>query len=118
MKSKVLMLYLLIPTIWVHSQTSLDGITMDYGNYKVGFRHYVTNDHTRTYRRLYDWNNKKITRPIPLSLWYPSTDSSNVSDPLTVLDYMEIFKEEEEWEYLPNEQILNWFYYPNTLENR
>jgi dienelactone hydrolase len=31
---------------------------------------------------------------------------------------MEILKKEEEWEWLPNEQILNWFYYPNTAANR
>ncbi|MCG8329790.1 MAG: hypothetical protein MI974_18990 [Chitinophagales bacterium] len=37
---------------------------------------------------------------------------------MTVLDYMEILKEEEEWEHLPNEQILNWFYYQNTSINR
>jgi hypothetical protein len=37
---------------------------------------------------------------------------------MTVLAYMKILKQEEEWEYLPDEQILNWFYYPNTRENR
>lgn len=31
---------------------------------------------------------------------------------------MEILKGEEEWEYLPNEQILNWFYYSNTPQNQ
>ncbi|MEM9686148.1 MAG: CocE/NonD family hydrolase, partial [Bacteroidota bacterium] len=38
---------------------------------------------------------------------------------MTILDYMEILKEEEEWEYLPNEYILNWFHYlKNTPENQ
>ncbi|MCR9228572.1 MAG: prolyl oligopeptidase family serine peptidase [Flavobacteriaceae bacterium] len=39
-------------------------------------------------------------------------------EPLAVVDYLEILKEEEEWEHLPNEQILNWFYYPNTPANQ
>lgn len=34
------------------------------------------------------------------------------------LDYFQILKEEEEWEYLPNEQLLNWFYYSNTPANQ
>ena len=39
-------------------------------------------------------------------------------EPLTVLDYFEVLKEEEEWEHLPNDQILNWFYYANTPANQ
>lgn len=31
---------------------------------------------------------------------------------------MEILKVEEEWEHLPNEQILNWFNYENNTQNR
>lgn len=37
---------------------------------------------------------------------------------MQVLDYLEILKEEEEWENLPNEQILNWFYYANNPANQ
>ena len=59
-----------------------------------------------------------MPRPLPVSLWYPSDISTPEVAPMTVLNYLEILKEEEEWEHLPNEQILNWFYYPNTPENR
>ncbi|WP_242535613.1 tetratricopeptide repeat protein [[Muricauda] lutisoli] len=51
-------------------------------------------------------------------MWYPSKQNVADSKPLQVIHYFEILKEEEEWEYLPNEQILNWFYYPNTPANR
>src|SRR5690606_16121557 len=88
------------------------------GKYNVGFRHYTTADSTRTYSRIFDYTNKKIVRPIPVSIWYPSEQNVVNSEPLRVLDYLEMLKEEEEWEHLPNEQILNWFYYSNTPANQ
>lgn len=108
---------ILITTI-TNGQTSLDEIDLNIGNYKVGFKHYNTSDSTRTYTRIYDYNNQKIPRPIPISIWYPSNQDTNGKEQLNVLNYLEILKQEEEWEHLPNEQILNWFYYPNTPENQ
>jgi dienelactone hydrolase len=55
---------------------------------------------------------------MPISIWYPSNDSTKDLNPITILNYMEILKQEEEWEHLPNEQILNWFYYTNTPANQ
>lgn len=101
-----------------HGQTSLKDIALINGQQNVGFDHYITSDHTRTYKRIYDWNNRSIPRPIPVSIWYPGNKVPNDINPMLVLEYMEILKEEEEWEYLPNEQILNWFYYPNTGNNQ
>ena len=102
----------------VIGQTSLSKIGLNNGKYKVGFRHYTTSDSTRTYNRIYDFTNQKIPRPIPISIWYPSEQNIVGKEQFKVLDYLEILKEEEEWEYLPNEQILNWFYYANTPENQ
>ena len=99
-------------------QTSLKAIDLEKGKLTVGFRHYVASDSTRTYKRVYDWNTQSIPRPIPISIWYPAIQIPDEKEPLTILDYMAILKEEEEWEYLPNEQILNWFYYPNTVANQ
>lgn len=99
-------------------QTSLKEIDLNHGNHIVGFHHYLTSDSTRTYKRLYDWNNESIPRPIPVSIWYPSNEKQNNLKPIKVLNYFEILKEEEEWEYLPREQLLNWFYYPNTTKNQ
>ncbi|NJB71640.1 dienelactone hydrolase [Saonia flava] len=90
---------------------------LNFGNYEVGFKHYTISDSTRTYSRIYDYNNQKIPRPIPVSVWYPSRQNTSGKKRLKVLDYLEVLKEEEEWEHLPNEQILNWFYYYNTPEN-
>jgi len=67
---------------------------------------------------MYDWSNHRIPRPISISVWYPASEKLSKSKRMWVLDYMEILKQEEEWEHLPNDQILNWFYYPNTLDNR
>ncbi|SFR34733.1 Alpha/beta hydrolase family protein [Robiginitalea myxolifaciens] len=105
-------------TCLISAQTSLAEIDLDYGNYTVGFQHYTLSDNTRTYNRIYDYSNEKIARPIPISLWYPAEANSSTITPLKVLDYLEILKEEEEWEHLPNEQILNWFYYANTPQNQ
>ncbi|WP_225444186.1 CocE/NonD family hydrolase [Echinicola arenosa] len=93
-------------------------IGLEHGSHTVGFTHYLASDSTRTYKRIFDWNNNTIPRPIPISIWYPSKATLKGTKPMQVLDYMEILKEEEEWEYLPNEQILNWFNYANTTANQ
>lgn len=98
------------------AQVSLQDIALNFGEHNVGFRHFKSYDSTRTYQRIYDWNNHYLPRPIPISIWYPSSVSSGAT--MKVLDYMEILKEEEEWEHLPNDFILNWFYYANTPENQ
>ncbi|WP_425639436.1 CocE/NonD family hydrolase [Algoriphagus yeomjeoni] len=118
MNSRIILILLIFNASFSFGQTSLEEIALENGAFSVGFRHYVTADSTRTYKRVYDWNNTTIPRPIPVSIWYPSTDHPKQSEARTVLDYMQVLKEEEEWEYLPNEQILNWFYYPNTVENQ
>ncbi|MEL7121619.1 MAG: alpha/beta hydrolase [Bacteroidota bacterium] len=99
-------------------QTSLEQIDLTHGKYKVGFQHYTTSDETRTYTRINDYTNQKIARPISVSIWYPSSQNTTNIKPLSILNYFEVLKEEEEWEYLPNEQLLNWFYYYNTPENQ
>lgn len=110
-------LLLLLQSSLLFAQVSLKDIALENGAHSVGFRHYSTTDSTRTYKRTFDWNNQRIFRPLPVSIWYPSIEKKNATT-MTVLAYMEILKEEEEWEHLPNEQILNWFYYPNTPENK
>jgi dienelactone hydrolase len=97
---------------------SLAEIDLDYGPHQVGFIHYITNDSTRTYYRSGDWTTESIFRPIPISIWYPANLDISAKKPISVLDYMEILKQEEEWENLPSDQILNWFYYQNTPENQ
>lgn len=114
----ILLLLTLFQANLTAAQTSLEKIDLKNGKYQVGFHHYTTSDSTRTYSRVFDYTNKKIARPIPVSIWYPSEENLNNAEPLQVVDYLEILKEEEEWEHLPNEQILNWFYYPNTRANQ
>jgi len=113
-----LFIFFIFQTSIINGQTSLNDIDLNNGKYKVGFRHYTTSDSTRTYSRTYDYSNQKIARPIPVSIWYPSEQKVGNIQPMKILDYFEILKEEEEWEYLPNEQILNWFYYSNTRANQ
>jgi len=118
MRLSVLIVLMFFQVNLIYGQTSLNEIDLNIGKHKVGFRHYTTIDSTRTYSRIYDYTNQKIARPIPVSIWYPSIQDANGKEKLHVLDYLEILKEEEEWEYLPNEQILNWFYYANTPANQ
>ena len=65
-----------------------------------------------------DFTNGNILREIPISVWYPAASPVGSGTRMRVLDYMQILKEEEEWEHLPNDFILDWFYYPNTEENQ
>ncbi|WP_238858011.1 alpha/beta hydrolase [Poritiphilus flavus] len=65
-----------------------------------------------------DFTNESILREIPISIWYPAQGEFSTASSMLVLDYMHILKEEEEWENLPDEHILNWFYYPNTETNQ
>lgn len=118
MRLTALLIFVLFQANIIYGQTSLNEIDLNNGKYKVGFRHYTTSDSTRTYSRIYDYSNKKVTRAIPVSIWYPSEQNIGNKKPVKILDYFEILKEEEEWEYLPNEQILNWFYYSNTPANQ
>jgi dienelactone hydrolase len=118
MRLTILLVLILFQINRIAAQTSLKEIDLENGKYNVGFKHYTTSDSTRTYSRILDYSNKKMARPIPVSIWYPSERNLVDKESLTVLDYLEILKEEEEWEYLPNEQILNWFNYTNTPENQ
>ena len=117
MRLAILITAILLTTI-SNGQTTLKKIDLNFGNYSVGFKHYIIFDSTRTYSRIYDYNNQKTPRPIPTSIWFPSQQNIDGKEQLKVLDYLEILKEEEEWEYLPNDQILNWFYYANTPDNQ
>lgn len=117
MKSLALSTLFSILALCSFAQTSLEQMSLPAGNYEVGFKHYVTSDASRTYNRRYEWSNQHIARPMHIGVWYPAQPGQNASA-MTVLDYMEILKIEEEWEHLPNEFILNWFYYANTPENQ
>ncbi|WP_257659280.1 prolyl oligopeptidase family serine peptidase [Parapedobacter lycopersici] len=118
MKINLFIILLCLGINLTYGQTSLKGIDLKNGNYTVGFTHYLTTDSTRTYTRIFDWSNTSIPRPVPVSVWYPSEANRESVKTMTVLNYMEILKEEEEWEYLPDDQILNWFYYANTPANQ
>mgnify|MGYP001060913615 CR=1 FL=1 len=100
------------------AQVSLKSLALPTGKYQVGFHHYVTHDSTRTYQRIYDLTNKKIARPMHISIWYPAQNNLKEAKRLRVIDYMQIYKEEKEWEHLPNAHILNWFEYQNTKANQ
>lgn len=118
MKLRLVILLLLFQFNTISSQTSLQEIDLEYGSYTVGFKHYTATDSTRTYTVKPIINAKETLRPIPISIWYPSTTTTESIRPMSVLNYMEILKEEEEWEDLPNYFILDWFYYANTPQNQ
>ncbi len=118
MRLLVLITGLLLSTI-SYGQTSLNQIGLEAGKFKVGFKHYTVNDSTRTYRIHNDFNNQHIARPIPISIWYPSKVEDSTFEQLTILSYLEILKEEEEWKNLPNYFLLDWFpFLSNTPENK
>jgi len=119
MRILVLATFILFQVYALQSQTSLKEINLKNGKYKVGFHHYTLIDSTRTYQIKNEFNNQFIYRPVPVSIWYPTNTDTDDSKQLTVLDYLEVLKEEEEWKNLPNEFLLDWFpYLWNTPENK
>ncbi|GGG32521.1 hypothetical protein GCM10011344_36830 [Dokdonia pacifica] len=117
---KLTLLFFFISTLshTLHSQTSLQDLQLENGNYTVGFKHYTAVDSTRTYTPKSDINTTTVFRPIPISIWYPSDAITKNEQSLAILNYMEVLKEEEEWEHLPNYFLLDWFYYKNTPTNQ
>ena len=116
---KFLILCLGCFSFYAMSQTSVKDLSPTMGSYSVGFKHYQTKDPSRTYQPQMDFSNAILDyRPMEISLWYPAEIGSNGTTPLSVLHYMEVLKQEEEWEHLPNAFILNWFYYRNTPINQ
>ncbi|WP_299765584.1 alpha/beta hydrolase [uncultured Dokdonia sp.] len=118
MKSALLLFLSFILLQTTQSQTSLQGLQLKNGKYTVGFKHYTATDSTRMYISKPDINASATFRPIPISIWYPSDSTIENEQSLSVLNYMEVLKEEEEWEHLPNYFLLDWFYYKNTSENQ
>jgi pimeloyl-ACP methyl ester carboxylesterase len=119
MRLTILITIILFQISTVKGQTSLKEINLNNGKYKVGFEHYTAVDSTRTYRVHNEFNNQLINRPIPISLWYPTRFQEGISKELSVLDYLEILKKEEEWKNLPNDFLLDWFpYLWNTPQNK
>ncbi|MEL7159193.1 MAG: dienelactone hydrolase family protein [Bacteroidota bacterium] len=94
-------------------QSLYQDLTLDYGPYAVGYAHRLETDRTRTYERPMDYADSLTFRPVPVSVWYPRVDTANATR-VTILDYLRVLKEEEEWESLPDEYIFSWFYYPET----
>jgi dienelactone hydrolase len=103
--------------IMAMAQVSGENLELVHGKLKVGFKNYTKDDNTRSYKRLYDWDNKVLARPISISLWYP-TETISTNSKLKVKDYMTILKQEEEWKSLPDNRILSWFYYADNEKNR
>ncbi|GAB5409183.1 MAG: hypothetical protein BalsKO_15480 [Balneolaceae bacterium] len=119
MRLAILLILILSQAGVLYGQTSLKKIDLSYGKHSVGFFHYTKVDSTRTYQIRNEYNNQFIYRPIPISIWYPADIKNGNSKQLTILDYLEVLKEEEEWENLPNEFLLDWFpYLWNTPQNR
>lgn len=119
MKKTILITFILFQVSIASAQTSLKEINLDKGDYLVGFKHYTAVDSTRNYRIHNDFTNQTIKRPIPISIWYPSTNTNKSASKLTVLEYLRVLKEEEEWKNLPDYFLLDWFSYLwNTPENK
>jgi pimeloyl-ACP methyl ester carboxylesterase len=103
--------------ILAKAQLPNEDLDLTPGKFKVGFRNYNKEDNTRSYKRLYAWDNKVLARPISISLWFPA-EIISTNNKLKVRDYMTILKQEEEWESLPDDKILGWFYYVDNEKNR
>ena len=99
MKQLILFTVLLFGHNIICAQVSVSALSLPYGKYDVGFKHYVRNDRTRSYKRLYDFTGKILSRPIPVSIWFPAVSQVRTKL-MTIEDYMTILKEEEEWEEL------------------
>ncbi|MDC7997881.1 dienelactone hydrolase family protein [Gilvibacter sediminis] len=115
--SNYFLAFLLFVSISAKGQTSVADLNLDYGPYEVGYRYTQLIDNSRSYNVKGNWTTATIARPIPLSIWFPA-QSTSASAPMKVMDYMRVLKLEEEWEYLPDSLILNWFYYAPNAQNK
>lgn len=115
MRLTYLLFILLFISEDVESQIAIDSLS--FGPYNIGFEHHIAIDSSRKYQKLFKWTNTTGNREIPISLWYPGGKVAS-ENKLRILDYMNIYKEEEDWEDLPESQILNWFKYENNERNR
>lgn len=112
---KVLVSFILLSLLFTSclAQVSLEKLALPKGPYPVGFQHYTTYDSSRTYSRVFDWDRQSQFRPMEISIWYPAGATATLDSTMTTLDYLEVYKQEMEWEHLPNNQILNWFFNGN-----
>ena len=85
---------------------------LDYGDSPVGFAHHRAVDSSRVYRRVQDYSQRLQFREVPISRWYPAV--ATTGQRLRVGDYLQVLKEEEEWEDLPADYVLDFFYYPRN----
>ncbi|GAB5551622.1 MAG: hypothetical protein Sapg2KO_12130 [Saprospiraceae bacterium] len=113
MKTLHFFAFLIIFSTNCQAQVSLSKLALPKGIYPVGFQHYTTIDSTRTYSRIFDWDRQSQFRPMEISIWYPAGAPATLDTTMTVLDYLEVYKQEMEWAHLPNNQILNWFFNGN-----
>ena len=119
MKLVSLSILLLFQTGLLFGQTSFELLNLKFGAYPIGFKHYQQVDSSRTYQIRDRFNNDIIHRPVPISIWYPAKADINDGGPMVLLDYLHIMKEEEEWENLPDEYLLQWFsHLLDTPENK
>lgn len=115
MKKLTTSLLFILGPLCIFSQVSVKALNLDYGSYNVGYKHFYIYDSSRNYSKQFEWTNDLGPRPIAVSFWYPTRDNDRA---ISVLNYLSIHKQEEEWEDLPDELILGWFQYPNSEENQ
>jgi len=96
----------------LYAQADYADSKLSYGHHPVGFSHHLEIDSSRVYRRVQDYTNQLQYRELPISRWYPSQVEEERR--MHISDYLQILKEEEEWENLPNAFVLDWFYYPRN----
>ena len=108
-----LLLFLLLGACpYLSAQADYTESPLLYGQYPVGFDRHLATDSSRVYRRVQDYSERLQFRELPISRWYPAGEAGQVK--MRVGDYLQVLKEEEEWEELPAEFVLDWFYYPRN----
>ncbi|MEL6562742.1 MAG: prolyl oligopeptidase family serine peptidase [Bacteroidota bacterium] len=119
MKLSLITIFFIFLATHAIGQLSVKNLELNYGKHAVGYQHQLRFDSSRSYNFIQKSTEKIAYRPMSMSIWYPALDPESApADHLKTLNYMEIYKAEQEWEQLPNEQLLNWFVYPNTPKNR
>ncbi|WP_020569346.1 tetratricopeptide repeat protein [Neolewinella persica] len=102
----------LSPLVCLYAQADYADSKLAYGNLPVGFSHHLQVDSSRVYRRVQDYTERLQYRELPVSRWYPA--QAEAAKRMQIGDYLQVLKEEEEWENLPNAFVLDWFNYPRN----
>lgn len=95
-----LRLFLCCYPLIVFGQTKYLEPNLEYGYYQAGFKVFHEYDYSRTLGqgRVADTNSKPISRPIQISVWYPTDEEKDIN-PMPFKEYIKLIATQVDFDY-------------------